>query len=369
MPGRRARRDRRGGALERRGRPRAPRPRPSTDGVLRLGHLPGRARAGVVGAALPRRPARCCCRPRPATSSSTGAATTTSAAARTARLHAQRLARHAAVVRHGAGSADVKPQWSLRDVVPMVREHFGVAGVSARAPRRSSLLAVLAPAAAAQRPPSPARYDASARRAGAPRRATSCARSPRGRGGAPGARRHDLTYGRVYYKSKAKRRWQVSFFARPSGRGAARRSSRRPSSTTAAAACSRAGPASRSRGRWRAATRARSGGTANALWIWLPLCALFVLPFARPPLRLLHLDLRCCSRSRSPTRLQRRADRRVGPAGLSAAAVPARADAADRARGARPRRSGCARAGDAWLGIAAVFLLGFRCGLNVSDRT
>ena len=33
------------------------------------------------------------------------------------------------------------------------------------------------------------------------------------------------------------------------------------------------------------------GRVANALWIWLPLCALFVLPFARPPLRLLHLDL------------------------------------------------------------------------------
>ncbi len=33
------------------------------------------------------------------------------------------------------------------------------------------------------------------------------------------------------------------------------------------------------------------GRIANALWIWLPLCALFVLPFARPPLRLLHLDL------------------------------------------------------------------------------
>ena len=75
---------------------------------------------------------------------------------------------------------------------------------------------------------------------------------------------------------------------RPRG---ARSSSRRPSSTTAAAACSRAGRATRSSGRWRAATPAPSGGVANALWVWLPLCALFVLPFARPPWRLLHLDL------------------------------------------------------------------------------
>jgi hypothetical protein len=33
------------------------------------------------------------------------------------------------------------------------------------------------------------------------------------------------------------------------------------------------------------------GRTANAPWIWLPLCALFLLPFLRLPLRLLHLDL------------------------------------------------------------------------------
>jgi glycosyl transferase family 87 len=33
------------------------------------------------------------------------------------------------------------------------------------------------------------------------------------------------------------------------------------------------------------------GRAVNAPWIWLGLCALFALPFARPPLRLLHLDL------------------------------------------------------------------------------
>ena len=55
------------------------------DGVLRL-RAPTPTRSGACGrrcAAGPR--PRCCCRPRPATSSSTGAARTTSAAARTAR--------------------------------------------------------------------------------------------------------------------------------------------------------------------------------------------------------------------------------------------------------------------------------------------
>jgi hypothetical protein len=30
------------------------------------------------------------------------------------------------VVRHRAGRADAREQWSLRDILPMVREHFGV---------------------------------------------------------------------------------------------------------------------------------------------------------------------------------------------------------------------------------------------------
>lgn len=33
------------------------------------------------------------------------------------------------------------------------------------------------------------------------------------------------------------------------------------------------------------------GRHVNALWIWLPLCVLFLLPFARPPFTMLHLDL------------------------------------------------------------------------------
>ena len=99
------------------------------------------------------------------------------------------------------------------------------------------------------------------------------------------------TYGRVYYRSKAKRRWQVSFFAPPE-RGHGR--SKELSQTIVD---DRSGRVLESwtgyKVEW---TMARGyagafGRIANALWIWLPLCALFVLPFARPPLRLLHLDL------------------------------------------------------------------------------
>ena len=102
---------------------------------------------------------------------------------------------------------------------------------------------------------------------------------------------HELTYGRVYYKSKAKRRWQVSFFAPPERPGG------RTTEISQTVVDDRSGRVLESwtgdKVEW---TMARGyagafGRIANALWIWLPLCALFVLPFARPPLRLLHLDL------------------------------------------------------------------------------
>ena len=100
-----------------------------------------------------------------------------------------------------------------------------------------------------------------------------------------------FTYGRVFYKSKAGRRWQVSFFAPPARPG------ERTKEVSQTVVDDRSGRVLESwtgyKVEW---TMARGyagafGRVANALWIWLPLCALFVLPFARPPLRLLHLDL------------------------------------------------------------------------------
>ena len=111
-------------------------------------------------------------------------------------------------------------------------------------------------------------------------------------GGAPRPPRPRAdTYGRVYYKSKAKRRWQVSFFAPP------QTADGRTKELSQTVVDDRSGRVLESwtgyKVEW---TMARGyagafGRVTNALWVWLPLCALFVLPFARPPLRLLHLDL------------------------------------------------------------------------------
>ena len=285
-------------ALERRGRPRAARPR----GPRRragLGDLPGRARARVVGAALPHGRPRCCCRPSPATSSSTGAATTTSAAAPTARCTP--TTRSGALLWCGTGpdSADASDAVvAARHRADGARALRRARGVRAAPPRRSCSCALLAPAARRAdallagrlRVPPPGWRMAPA---DVLREVAARPEVRRARAG------HELTYGRVYCKSRAKHRWQVSFFAAPR-RTARRRRSRRPSSTTAAAACSRAGRATRSPGRWRAATPGRSGGIANALWIWLPLCVLFVLPFARAAVAAAAPRPRwCCSRSRS----------------------------------------------------------------------
>ena len=84
------------------------------------------------------------------------------------------------------------------------------------------------------------------------------------------------------------------------------------------------------------------GRIVNAPWVWIPLAVLFVAPFLRRPWRMLHLDLLVAERVLGLDGvLQRGADRRVGAARLSAARLPARADAVDRPA---PRRGG-ARAG------------------------
>ena len=95
------------------------------DDQVRSSHLPGRDGPRVVGAALPRRPARCSPPPAPATSSWTGAAPTTSAAARTARCTP--TTRTATLLWCGTGpDKDAREQWALRDITPMILEHFGV---------------------------------------------------------------------------------------------------------------------------------------------------------------------------------------------------------------------------------------------------
>ena len=225
------------------------------------------------------------------------------------------------------------------------------------------LLAVLAPRAEAQTLASPARYDAPPagwRSAPADVMRMVAARPEvrRARAG------HDLTYGRVYYKSKAKRRWQVSFFAPPEGRGT------RTRELSQTVVDDRTGRVLESWTGYKVDwTMARGyagafGRLANALWIWLPLCALFVLPFARPPLRLLHLDLAVLlAFSVSYAYFgASRIDVSVPLVYPLLAYLLVRMLVIARGRETPPIRL-TVPAGA--LGIGAVFLLGFRCGVNV----
>ena len=84
--------------------------------------------------------------------------------------------------------------------------------------------------------------------------------------------------------------------------GPAQGDRRRSTSTTPPARSPRRGPAFRSRGRWRAATRARSAATSTRSYVWLPLCVLFFAPFlalAPAARRCCTSTCSCCSASRS----------------------------------------------------------------------
>jgi hypothetical protein len=230
-----------------------------------------------------------------------------------------------------------------------------------------ALLLAAAPGAAAQTLTSPSRYDepppgweyapADVMRAVAARPEVRRAR-----------RGHANTYGRVYYRSRANGLWQVSFFAPP------KRGHGRSKELSETIFDDRSGRVFESwtgyKVDWPMARgyAGAFGGVANALWVWLPLCALFVLPFARPPLRLLHLDLAVLLAFSVSY-----AFFNASEIGVSVPLVyPLLAYllarmlgiAISRARGREPpplRLTVPVRA----LGIAAVFILGVRTGLNV----
>jgi hypothetical protein len=229
------------------------------------------------------------------------------------------------------------------------------------------LLLALAPGAAAQGLSSPARYDAPP--PGWDRAPRDVLAAVAARPDVRRARRgHALTYGRVYYKSKAERRWQVSFFAPPEG------GRKRTTELSQTVVDDRSGRVLESwtgyKVEW---TMARGyagafGRVANALWVWLPLCALFVLPFARPPLRLLHLDLAVLLAFSVSYAFfnASRVDVSVPLVYPLLAYLLARmlGIALSRARGREPPPLRLTVPVGA-LGIAAVFILGFRTGLNV----
>ena len=341
--------------LERRGPARGARRPAAQDGLLRDARLPRRARARLGGAHLPTS-GEVLLSAAPGSSSSTGAARRTSAAAATARCTpATRSGRccsaGSALPRRArpSGRSATSPRSSL--------EHFGVApirvalasgssetpaGGSAlrRARARPARRRAAGSATVSPRPESPQRVALSStppvgRTLSAERVlaiASALAKVRDARRGHPGS------YGAVYLKGPL--RWQVSFFSRSGRRGVRRRCiDRRPQ---------RPGARSSGRGFQVAWTMARGypgafGEHVNALYVWLPLCVLFLLPFfdLRRPLSLLHLDLLVLLSLLGLARvLQPRRHLRLGAADLPAAALPAGADA----RAAAPPRAPARRA-------------------------
>jgi hypothetical protein len=113
------------------------------------------------------------------------------------------------------------------------------------------------------------------------------------------------------------------------------------------------------------------GRKLNAPYVWIPLCVLFVLPFVDPrrPFRLLHLDLLVLLAFGASHVFFNR-----GEIGISVPLVyPVLGYLLVRAllAGFRPRAPGrgplVPLVPAAWLLVAAVFLVGFRIGLNVLD--
>jgi hypothetical protein len=237
---------------------------------------------------------------------------------------------------------------------------------------RAALLALLillavAPGAEAQGLSSPVRYDVAP--PGFRHTPNEVLRAVAARPEVREARRgHADTYGRVYYKSKANGLWQVSFYAPPeSDHG-------RSKELSQTIYDDRSGRVFESwtgyKVEWPMA-RGRAGAfgrVANAPWVWLPLCALFVLPFARPPWRLLHLDLAVLLAFSVSYAFfnAARIDVSVPLVYPLLVYLLARmlAIAVSRARGREPPPLRLTLSAGA-LGLAAVFVLGARCGLNV----
>ena len=123
-------------------------------------------------------------------------------------------------------------------------------------------------------------------------------------------------------------------------------------------------------GAWRAATRARSAASFNAIYVWLPLGLLFLLPFIDPrrPFRLLHLDLLVLVAFAVSHLFFER-----GNIGVSVPLVyPVLGYLLVRmlVAGFRPRRPQgklVPYASAFALGLAVLFLMGFRVGLNMID--
>ena len=144
----------------------------------------------------------------------------------------------------GPRSRDEREQWTLRDVAPVVREHFG--------PMRRLLPATLRRCCClllpcARRRPSSAEQSRRAEASDADRR-------PRPQGGRRSAARHGAL---THSANMVDGNWEVAYFAR---RRRGRAGHRRPA---ARGGCASRGPATRSPGRWPAATPAPSATSST----------------------------------------------------------------------------------------------------------
>jgi len=179
-------------------------------------------------------------------------------------------------------------------------------------------------------------------------------------------RGHPGSYGAVYLKGPS--RWQVSFFT--------------PKGADEIAQVTISDPSSRVLEAWTgfqvAWTMARGyrgafGEHVNALYVWLPLCVLFLLPFCnfRRPLSLLHLDLLVLLFFSVSLAFFNHANiwASVPLAYPPLLYLLARMLALLRRRRAGARERGPLRllVPAPWLAVGVVFLIGFRIGLNVSD--
>ena len=112
------------------------------------------------------------------------------------------------------------------------------------------------------------------------------------------------------------------------------------------------------------------GRHVNSLYVWLPLCVLFLLPFMRPPLSLLHLDLFALLFFSVSLAFFNHANIYASvplaypPLLYLLARMLALLRRRDPARAPRRLRL---LVPAPWLAVGVVFLIGFRVGLNVSD--
>ncbi len=111
------------------------------------------------------------------------------------------------------------------------------------------------------------------------------------------------------------------------------------------------------------------GRHVNALYVWIPLCVLFFLPFFdwRAPLRLLHLDLLVLLSFSVSLAFFNHARIYASTPLVYPPLVYLLVRMLALARRGRPARSMRLLVPAPWLAVGVVFLIGFRVGLNVTD--